>query len=248
MSIGTRIRDLRWDRRLKQGELARRAGIAQNTLSRIELGETTPSVPTLEKIARGLSIDLSDLLQESGGAGTGSAPVQPERGKALLENHHVREWLQEHGARFGLMGDEEFVDYVRSNLGPKDLEIDEAGVPQRLLEVAHDLKTEGDKIDDVLFSPNRRKSLDRLLGEIYAEDLAGLGAVERAIETGRMASELRTRLRSSYLARETSLINYSVYLQAAGLTKGRLVHGRKAAIEAARERALEGVFSNARGA
>jgi transcriptional regulator with XRE-family HTH domain len=64
MPIGDHIRDLRWDRRLKQGELAHRAGIAQNTLSQIELGKTTPSVPTLEKIARGLDVDLSELLLE----------------------------------------------------------------------------------------------------------------------------------------------------------------------------------------
>jgi transcriptional regulator with XRE-family HTH domain len=64
MPIGDHIRDLRWGRRLKQGELAQRAGIAQNTLSQIELGKTTPSVPTLEKIARGLTLDLSELLLE----------------------------------------------------------------------------------------------------------------------------------------------------------------------------------------
>jgi hypothetical protein len=44
MSIGEFIRDLRWHRRLKQGELTRRARISQNALSRIELGKTTPSV------------------------------------------------------------------------------------------------------------------------------------------------------------------------------------------------------------
>ena len=81
MSIGNRIRDLRWDRRLKQGELARRAGIAQNTLSRIELGETTPSVPTLKKIARGLSMDVSDLLEEPVAAGKTEAPgTRPTQG------------------------------------------------------------------------------------------------------------------------------------------------------------------------
>jgi transcriptional regulator with XRE-family HTH domain len=67
MSIGERIRDLRWDRRLKQGELARRAGIAQNTLSQIELGHATPSIPTLEKIARGLHAEPSELLEETAG-------------------------------------------------------------------------------------------------------------------------------------------------------------------------------------
>jgi transcriptional regulator with XRE-family HTH domain len=64
MAIGSRIRDLRWDAHLNQRELARRAGIAQNTLSQIELGKTTPSVPTLEKLARELGIEASELLQE----------------------------------------------------------------------------------------------------------------------------------------------------------------------------------------
>jgi transcriptional regulator with XRE-family HTH domain len=64
MAIGDHIRDLRWEARLKQVELARRAGIAQNTLSQIELGHQVPSVSTLEKIARGLGVDLSELLRE----------------------------------------------------------------------------------------------------------------------------------------------------------------------------------------
>ena len=36
MAVGEHIRGLRLDARLKQGELAEKAGIAQNTLSRIE--------------------------------------------------------------------------------------------------------------------------------------------------------------------------------------------------------------------
>jgi transcriptional regulator with XRE-family HTH domain len=63
MAIGEHIRDLRWDAHLKQVELARRAGIAQNTLSQIELGNTVPSVRTLEKIAHGLGVEASDLLE-----------------------------------------------------------------------------------------------------------------------------------------------------------------------------------------
>jgi len=64
MAIGDHIRDLRWDAHLKQVELAHRAGIAQNTLSQIELGNTVPSVRTLEKIARGLGVEVSELLRE----------------------------------------------------------------------------------------------------------------------------------------------------------------------------------------
>jgi transcriptional regulator with XRE-family HTH domain len=113
MSIGDRIRDLRWDRRLKQGELARRAGIAQNTLSRIELGEATPSVPTLEKLARGLSVDLSDLLEE---------PV-PAMGKAEAPQagQSEQEWAKEQGFRLHGMTDAEWNTHVRA-LSAKELE------------------------------------------------------------------------------------------------------------------------------
>ena len=52
------------DQRLGQGELARRAGIPQNTLSLIELGHRSPTVTTLEKIAQGLGIGPAELLEE----------------------------------------------------------------------------------------------------------------------------------------------------------------------------------------
>jgi transcriptional regulator with XRE-family HTH domain len=88
MAIGDHIRDLRWGARLKQVELARRAGIAQNTLSQIELGNTVPSVPTLEKIARGLGVSADALLREP------ALPLgrAPETGPPQV----VRERLQEH--------------------------------------------------------------------------------------------------------------------------------------------------------
>ena len=98
MPIGDHIRDLRWDRRLKQGELAHRAGIAQNTLSQIELGKTTPSVPTLEKIARGLNVDLSELLlEESALAGKAEAPDtgQPGAEQTARDIAHAEALRQE---------------------------------------------------------------------------------------------------------------------------------------------------------
>jgi transcriptional regulator with XRE-family HTH domain len=88
MAIGDHIRDLRWGARLKQVELARRAGIAQNTLSQIELGNTVPSVPTLEKIARGLGVSADELLREPAlPLGRAPSPGPPQV---------VRERLQEH--------------------------------------------------------------------------------------------------------------------------------------------------------
>ena len=46
---------------LTQQELARRAGIRQETLSRIESGKHTPTLATLKKIERGLGKDARAL-------------------------------------------------------------------------------------------------------------------------------------------------------------------------------------------
>jgi transcriptional regulator with XRE-family HTH domain len=116
LPIGDHIRDLRWDRRLKQGELAHRAGIAQNTLSQIELGKTTPSVPTLEKIARGLNVDLSELLlEEPVFAEKAEAPPSGPRETVIMSGEErgpedvpgwVTEWLRPDLQRAGEALDE----------------------------------------------------------------------------------------------------------------------------------------------
>src|SRR5215217_4190081 len=149
MSIGDHIRDLRWDNRLNQGELARRSGIAQNTLSLIELGKATPSVPTLEKIARGLGVELSDLLVEE--------PVLPEKAEAPLSGHtapeapeppspQVRQWLREQGATLGAMTDEEFRHLV---LG-MDLEVNPEGQPAAIERLVERLELEDGDIGQAL--------------------------------------------------------------------------------------------------
>jgi len=258
----------RADAGLTISELAKRAGVSRDTISNAERGQHSLQASTLNKVARALGKTPSELLAEEERllpkAARGSS-LEPSLFNDVLEeeqradeyqhwldfikplreaNPEVLDWLRKYAGRFGLISDEEFIEYVHD----LDLGIDDAGVPTGLVNAAQALKEEGNEIDDILFSPNRRKSLDKLLGDIYAEDLAGLSVVERAIETGQMASELRTALRAIYLRREIALINYSGRLRAAGLTRGQLMHDRMAAIEAARERALREVFSNARGA
>src|SRR3712207_5708335 len=61
--VGDQIRILRWDKRMKQGELARRAGLSQNSVSSIENGKSMPSVGTVVRIARALGVPPSDLLE-----------------------------------------------------------------------------------------------------------------------------------------------------------------------------------------
>jgi transcriptional regulator with XRE-family HTH domain len=55
--------------------LARRVGVAENTIYRIETGKRTPSVELLEKIAHELRTEPADLLKEPVPLGEAPLPV-----------------------------------------------------------------------------------------------------------------------------------------------------------------------------
>jgi DNA-binding XRE family transcriptional regulator len=61
--IGERIRGARERVSLTQQELARRSGISQESLSRIETGLRDPRVSTLRALARGMDLTLDQLLE-----------------------------------------------------------------------------------------------------------------------------------------------------------------------------------------
>jgi len=58
-SLGARLRVLRKERHLTQRELANRAGISVNAVSLIERNEISPSVSTLQSLAKALNIKIS---------------------------------------------------------------------------------------------------------------------------------------------------------------------------------------------
>ena len=60
--IGRRVRELRQAKGLTTYELAKRSRILRPNVSRIEGGKHVPNIDTLERLARGLSVSLSDLL------------------------------------------------------------------------------------------------------------------------------------------------------------------------------------------
>jgi transcriptional regulator with XRE-family HTH domain len=64
MDVGRRIREVREERGMPRTVLARRVGVAQNTIYRFEAGLRTPSIPMLERIARELRIDPAELMRE----------------------------------------------------------------------------------------------------------------------------------------------------------------------------------------
>jgi transcriptional regulator with XRE-family HTH domain len=65
LSFGARLRALRKERRIKQVNLATRAGISAPHLSRIEADKAAPSATTVLKLARELEADPTELLSLS---------------------------------------------------------------------------------------------------------------------------------------------------------------------------------------
>lgn len=64
MVIGTRLRALREERELSQGDIEKRTGLLRCYISRVENGHTVPSIETLEKLAAALEIPLYQLFYE----------------------------------------------------------------------------------------------------------------------------------------------------------------------------------------
>jgi transcriptional regulator with XRE-family HTH domain len=64
--VARNVRRLRRERGYSQSELARRAGLAKQTLSSIEAGDANPTVLTLTTIAAALAVPVAHLLTEYG--------------------------------------------------------------------------------------------------------------------------------------------------------------------------------------
>jgi len=62
MSIGQRIRALREQRGLSQGDIERQTGMLRGYISRVEHGHTTPSVETLHRFAAALDVPMYRLF------------------------------------------------------------------------------------------------------------------------------------------------------------------------------------------
>ncbi len=69
VELGPRLRSLRTSRALTLRELAAHAGVTESFLSQVERGVATPSIASVQRIARGLGLSIADLFAEveSGG-------------------------------------------------------------------------------------------------------------------------------------------------------------------------------------
>lgn len=69
LELGPRLRALRTARGLTLRELAGRAGVTESFLSQVERGVASPSIASVQRIARGLGLSIADLFAEMESAG-----------------------------------------------------------------------------------------------------------------------------------------------------------------------------------
>jgi transcriptional regulator with XRE-family HTH domain len=73
MIIGERLRTLRKQKRLSQGQIEERSGLLRCYVSRVEHGYTVPAMETLEKFARALQVPMYQLFYD------GEEPPKPPK-------------------------------------------------------------------------------------------------------------------------------------------------------------------------
>jgi transcriptional regulator with XRE-family HTH domain len=62
--IGDRLRSIREEKKLSQGDVERRTGLLRCYISRVENGHTVPAVETIEKFARALEVPVYQLFYD----------------------------------------------------------------------------------------------------------------------------------------------------------------------------------------
>lgn len=92
MEIGYRLRTLREEKNLSQGDIEKKTGLLRCYVSRVENGHTVPAIETLQKMARALDIPMYQLFYD------GDKP--PEVPK-LLKKNATEDWASRgKGARY----------------------------------------------------------------------------------------------------------------------------------------------------
>src|SRR5260370_30284768 len=114
-NIGQRIRQLRESRAMTQSQLQSKSKVSRSYLSRIESGQMTPSLGTLEKISEALNVGLNRFF------------IPESDGEALLEDPFIQglrpflrqlDWEQWQSILKRLQAISDHVGVIPSNLRP----------------------------------------------------------------------------------------------------------------------------------
>ena len=88
MAIGEKIRRIREQKGISQGDIEKATGMLRGYISRVEHGHTVPSLETLERFAGALDIPLYQFFRDWEGQSESSQPADDQEPGflALLKN------------------------------------------------------------------------------------------------------------------------------------------------------------------
>jgi transcriptional regulator with XRE-family HTH domain len=202
------LRRLRKQRGLTQAKLAVQAGLDPSSLSQIETGARRPNTRTLEKLAGVLGVEVVDLFPKA------QSPLPLEQ--PLTASPEVRDWLEEHGARFALMTAPEFSDLVLN----MEAAADDTDLLEGIERLVEEITEEDRAVERALMREFRQGGL------LFPNTPAGPNLTERAFARHKAVVRLRRALANEYQVLRRSLANYSMRLHWAGRTSDFLVHPR----------------------
>jgi transcriptional regulator with XRE-family HTH domain len=92
MIIGERLRDLREQKKISQGEVEKRTGLLRCYNSRVENGHTVPCLEALEKMPRALEVPTYRLFTEDVDVEKPNIPLRqvPSRAVATKQDRELR--------------------------------------------------------------------------------------------------------------------------------------------------------------
>jgi len=101
IDVGSRLRELRMERRMSMRAVARLSSLSTNALSMIERGRTSPSVSTLYKVATALGVPITAFFRQ-----------ESQRQEIVFRKAHRRTRIPFPRGLWEGLGGEEFVGVV----------------------------------------------------------------------------------------------------------------------------------------
>jgi transcriptional regulator with XRE-family HTH domain len=83
MVIGDKLKALREQKNLSQGDMEKRTGLLRCYISRVENNHTVPSVDTMEKMARALEVPMYRLFTDEAHAKKPNLPAESTRSRMV---------------------------------------------------------------------------------------------------------------------------------------------------------------------
>jgi transcriptional regulator with XRE-family HTH domain len=92
MVIGDKLKALREQKKLSQGDIEKRTGLLRCYISRVENGHTVPSVYTLEKMARALEVPMYRLFTDEDHVKKPNIPAEDRVSRAANSKQERELW------------------------------------------------------------------------------------------------------------------------------------------------------------